>query len=395
MGFGLDRRARSRKAKGGLRALLGKAPEAAEVGDRLVRLARRMLQDAVIDASPRRVTLRLHPAAAPVRVVVLPDGDLEITGETATVGPGYHRHVEAVLAPLLEELEYVWADDAPDVRAAITAWVAAELRAGATRLALPEARAFVLDAAVLTPLGPRDRAWCDAVLADPERAADMFAWWDDGPGQAARARALLALWHDVPWREPLDADERALMERVDADLTAARTAEPALALPWTAWAELRGHLGDDEAALAELRAHADADPAPPIGYRRYPLEIELTATWSIELPGAFVGRWEDDGDRYWATDGERMIELVSFTADDSLDAAALLAIAPEKHLVIARIDEPERQGRAEAYTEGTVHIVIGLVAVAPEVAILTCKGPPGSEASALATWRSLRARRHA
>jgi len=76
VGFGIARRARSRKAKGGLRALLGRAPDAREIGDRLMRIARRMLGEAVVDATAKRVTLQLHPAAGPVRIVVLPDGSV-------------------------------------------------------------------------------------------------------------------------------------------------------------------------------------------------------------------------------------------------------------------------------------------------------------------------------
>ena len=134
MGFGIDRRARSPKAKGGLRALIGRAPDARETGDRLVRIAKRMLKGAVVDASPRRVTLSFHPAAPPVRIAVLPDGDLEVRGETSALGPGYHAHVLARLAPVLDELDYVWADDAVEddaqLRTAITGWLAAELAAG-------------------------------------------------------------------------------------------------------------------------------------------------------------------------------------------------------------------------------------------------------------------------
>ncbi len=105
MKFGIFRRARSRKARTGLRALLGgKPPDAREVGERLIRLARRMFKDAVLDASPRRITLALHPAAPPARLLVLPDGDLELRAETAAVGPGYHADVLDRIAPSLEEL---------------------------------------------------------------------------------------------------------------------------------------------------------------------------------------------------------------------------------------------------------------------------------------------------
>jgi hypothetical protein len=391
VGFGLDRRARSTKAKGGLRALFGRAPDARELGDRLGRLAGRVLGGAVTDSSAKRVTLRLHRDAAPVRIAVLADGDLEVRGETASIGPGYYAYVIDKLAPLLAELDYAWvdapADELAHAQEAHVAWLAGELRAGATRIGMPADLAFLVDAAVLTPMGPRDAAWRDAVLAEPRRGADAFAWWDRGPGRLARSRAALALSFEVPWREPVDEDELALMERADRDLDAARAADPALELPWAEWAELAANLGDD-ARAGELRARA-AGHASVLGYRRYPMLVELGA-WQLELAGAFVGSWEDD--RYWATDGARMIELHAITTDGTHATPALLDLAPPRHPIIATFADEHRAGRAEAYDQGDLHIVHGLVAAAPEVAILTCKGARADEEWALATWRSLRPR---
>jgi hypothetical protein len=272
----------------------------------------------------------------------------------------------------------------------MTAWFAAELARGATRIGMPADRSFKVDAAVQTPLGPRDRAWCDAVLADPLRAADAFPWWSAEAGERERSRALCTMWHQVAWREPLDQDERTVMEGVDADLRAARKANPALELPWAAWAELLDWLGEDDARIAELRARAGGTTAPPIGYRRYPMDVELSGGWSLELPGSFVGAWEDDGARYWATDGERVIEFTSLTANTEQDSQELLDIAPEVHAVLERVSEDNRCGRAEGYDEGDVHIVHGLMTAAPEIAILTCKGALADEPWALAMWRSLR-----
>src|SRR5207244_3926615 len=143
-----------------------------------------------------------------------------------------------------------------DPRSAMCAHLAHELAAGTTRFGVPAGLHFVIDgAAVLTAVGPRDAAWRDAVIADPAKGADAFAWVDAGPGELERSRALLAMWLEVPWREPLDAEERALMVSVDRDLKAARKADRALALPYAEWAELREHLGDDDRA-EELRAKA-------------------------------------------------------------------------------------------------------------------------------------------
>ena len=399
MKFGITRLARSRKARSGLRTLLGgKAPDAREVGDRLVRLARRMFKDAVTDASPKRITLSFLPAAPPVRLLVLPDGDLELRAETAGIGPAYHAEVLARIEPMLEELEYAWAEDpegedagAPGPR--MLAWLAAELAGGAARIGMPSARSFRIDCAVQTAMGPRDAAWRDAVIADPAHGADAFAWWERGPGHKERARALLAMWHEVAWREPLDDGERELLERVDRDLAAARRADPSLELPWADWAALLGHLGNDDEHAREIRARAlplsEAAPAR-IGYRRHPMEIELSGGWTLELSGAFSGSWEDDGGRWWATDGARVVEFSSLTADAETDSDRLLAVAPEAHPVVERWTDGAQRGRAEVSEVDGVRIVHGLMARAPHVAILTCKGRAADEAWALATWRSLR-----
>ncbi|MGE5186843.1 MAG: hypothetical protein ACM31C_32540 [Acidobacteriota bacterium] len=390
MGFGIDRRARARKR------LLRRAPDAKEVADRLGRLARRMLKDAFDEAKrvDGRYTVELdfHPAEPSATLAVTADGELALHAHTSFVGPGYHADVIAQLAPLLEELEFVWAEpfELAATQRAMCEWVAATLRDVSGQVDLGVERPFVIDAPVLTPLGPRDDAWRTAVLADPMHARDIFAWWDPGaPGEERRARALLAMWHEVPWREPLDAEERSLMKRVDRDLRAAHRAAPELELPWPEWAELLDHLASEAEHVAEVRERA-AGRAPSIGYRRYDLEVELSGGWSFRMPGSFVGAWEDSGERYWATDGDRSLEFTSLTAKEDLDSQKLLAVAPERHPVVDRFSDGARCGRAEAYEDDDVHVVHGLVAQAPHVAILTCKGDPGDEPWALATWRSLR-----
>ena len=70
-------------------------------------------------------------------------------------------------------------------------------------------------------------------------------------------------------------------------------------------------------------------------------------------------------------------------------AIELLDVAP-LHPVIERLSDGDRRGRAEAYDTDGVHVVHGLVASAPHVAILTCKGAERDQPWALATWRSLR-----
>lgn len=387
VGFGIDARARSRKGSGWFR----KAPDAREVGERLTRLARRALGEAAVRVDRTGIDIALDRRVPVARLSVEDDATLRLVGETAPLGPGYHCELAARCAPLLEEVDYVWSEpvELGAVQRAMCAWLARELAAPAqVCFGVPPTRRFRIDAPLLSPLGPRDAAWCAGVRADPSRAADVFPWWTQSRGAHARSRAMTALWLEVPWREPLDDGERSVMKRVDDDLRAARDADPELPLPWRAWKELLAHLGiEDE----DVEAHvAKAPPEAPIGYRRHDLDVELSGSWTVTLPGSMAGNWEDDGARYWATDGDRVVEFTSFTDDGSRTSEQLLAMAPEQHAVIARRHDGDVLGRAEAYDDGEVHVVVGLVASAPNVGILTCKG--ADDTWALATWRSLRSR---
>jgi hypothetical protein len=84
-----------------------------------------------------------------------------------------------------------------------------------------------------------------------------------------------------------------------------------------------------------------------------------------------------------------MVELAQFETTEG-DPDKLIDVAPPLHPVVERLSDGARRGRAEAYDEDAVHIVHGLIAVAPHMAILTCKGTARDEPWALATWRSLR-----
>jgi hypothetical protein len=388
VGFRFDHVARSRKGRG----LFRKGPDPKDIGERLGRLARRMLRDGVTRTGAKGdryiVELDLHPSAPQATLTVQPDAELVLRADLSTVGPAYAAHLVDRISPILDELDYAWAQpfDLAATQTAITTWLAEQLGAAGeaqARIGIPAARRFRIAAPVLTALGPRDAAWRDAVIADPARGADAFAWWHAGPGQEPRSRALLAMSLEVPWREPLDKDERELMEKVNEDLRAARKADPALALPWPEWKQLLVHLGlEDDDVTAKA-----GEAAPALGYRRHELEVELSGGWRILVPGSLVGHWEDDGAKYWATDGDRAIEFSSLTAPDEHDHATLLAVAPERHPVIERITDADRHGRAEAFDDNGVPMMIGLMCSAPHVGILTVKG--GTQDWALATWRSL------
>lgn len=365
MGFPFELRAKSRKGKG----LFRKAPDPRDITERFGRLLRRMHKDAVVGK-------KLVINGVAVTLTVTDDAELVATGD-AWLGPGFVADVVAKLSPILDELDFVWTEpfDLATWQTKLRDQLAAQVREGQTRFGVPASRKFRIDAPVLTALGPRAAGWTTY--------EDAFPWWETGPGRQALARALVTMWLEVPWREPLDGDERELMKQVDDDLRAARDAK--LAVPWDAWKELLAHQGiEDE----EVEEHASGPST--MGYRRHDLDVELSGGWQVTMPGAMVGHWEDDGARYWATDGDYMIEFTSLTAEDETDSDKLLAVAPEAHPVVERRSTGDLRGRAESFVDDDVHVVIGLVAEAPHVGILTCKSKHADDSWARAMWKSLR-----
>jgi hypothetical protein len=389
--FGIDRRARSRKGKG----LFRRAPDPKEVGERLAWLLRRSeklgLKRSGWAKDAWTADVEFHDLAPPARLTIDGDAELRVRAQTIALGPGYHAHVLARLAPILDELEYAWTDAAVDPIQAMCTWLAEQLAAAGDdqlRIGISDERAFVSDAPVLTALGPRDAAWRDAAIVDPSKCADAFPWLEAKPGRASLARALIKMWHEVPWREPIDKAEQALLESVDDELIAARKADPKAPIPYADWAELLHWMNADPDRVAKHRELGGGAPGT-IGYRRLDMDVELSGGWVVRLPGSFTGRWEDEGQRFWATDGERTLQFESLTAGDETDSGKLLAVAPERFPVIDQLAEGARAGRAEAHDEDHARVIHGVMIEAPEIAIATLKGTRADEPWALATWRSL------
>jgi hypothetical protein len=109
VGFGIDLRARSRKGKG----LFRRAPDAREVAERLGWLTRRLYKG--VRMGKNFSQLALHPGAPPLTITVEPEAELTVRGETAPLGPGYHADALARLAPLLDDLDFVWTEPPPSL----------------------------------------------------------------------------------------------------------------------------------------------------------------------------------------------------------------------------------------------------------------------------------------
>lgn len=307
--------------------------------------ARERLLDARVTFVPSRergagacLYLALHPSAEDVEVWTEGDDGVIASAKTSTTGPGYHILVCELLDRLGRDLGVSWLPAAADestgdetgyfhdrdesaLRAVMLRWLGGVARLILERqmlsamLSLPLDHIYDHDGAVATPLGPRNRAWIEAVSDEPEEGMDIFPWWERGAGPAMRLnRALCRMWTDVRWRVPFNEREDDVLRLVLDDLAAAHAEAPELAYPWREWNELLGYATRDGplAPMIASRAVGTA-PGPLVGYRRRDVRVDLTSGWSILVPGSFAEAWEDDGGTWVAWDQTRTVRVTTLS----------------------------------------------------------------------------------
>ena len=295
----------------------------------------------ILDADEKPVLLvTLHPTPPPVEIRLGASGRVRVQAVTHPAGPGYHAYLCDLLRQMTDDLDVLW--ELPDQKGDPAEYFAlrkreplerhflkwlgaacadAAAKAGPVPLGLSGTHRFHHPAAVLTAMGPRDRAWLARVAADPAAGRDFFPWWVPSPNAAFyRNRAVVRLWCDFPWRPPLTEAEGELADGIAADLASAFKLDPAAELPWAEWLELLTAIEgdrdgftvtpDDRVLSVELWKRAGpVEPrpgVPRIGYRRHPVRERLFGGWSVEVPGDFAREWEDD--RTWtAWNGPRTV----------------------------------------------------------------------------------------
>jgi hypothetical protein len=392
------------KAGRGVRSLFSKAPKSAAVLDRAARLLRRKVPGRVAVAADS-ITLDLHPGEAAVKLVATSDGELAVTASAVVLGPGYLQYVVDLLDGILEEIDFVWQPDGDSfvgtrglaaLQREFTTWLQhelAEIVAGrrSRQLAMPQHPRYEIEAGVLTSMGPRSSAWCDATLADGSAGQDLWPLWALAtPATLARARGLWLLWMEVPWRTPMGAVEGDLMAQAHRELSQAYRLDAELELPWAEWGELVDYLDVDDDVTQEVRTRG-AHATPTIGYRRHPGRFALAAGWSVRLTANFADSWQDDGASMMATDGDRSVRC-SCAESEGDPASVILAKIPMHGEVLARFDEGGYQGRIEARDDeaNSLRILTAIMATAGSAAVITTVLLPGDEAWAIETWRTLR-----
>jgi hypothetical protein len=274
--------------------------------------------------------LNLHPSAEEVEITLPGPGRLAVLAKTSTTGPGYHMFLCDLLHRLGREIGIRWQEPNPDdggdetgyfytrsaeaVEEEMLVW----LRTVATvvletldqdhhtiKLSMPTNRSYPEHGPVVTPMGPRDRDWLQAVVEDPVQGIDLFPWWE--PGLQAgfyRGRALTEMWQTVRWQTPSDFDEYSHLMSVHLDLCQAYDINPTLDYPWREWAELMhliegfnngvvDTLNEDVRPVVQQRALQVTGPL--IGYCRGLIGVDLRGGWSLLIPGSMIENWTRDG----------------------------------------------------------------------------------------------------
>ncbi len=363
--------------------------------------------------------IKTHPAAEDVEIALGYDDEdgeslrrLVISAKTSTVGPGYHADLCEAIAALGEAMNIAW--DPPDteegggddtgyfftgdreaLEGQMLSWLQRvvgllgdhdEERTGGLQLSMPMQPRYhgPPGAVVLTQLGPRDRAWLDAVKLDARAGIDVFPWWNPGRDAAYElGRVLVHLWLDARSRPACTDEEERLARDLLRRLGHAYRLDPSLPYPWEAWRTLHDDVvdADDDELSAIVRARADAAEDDAIGYREHDVDVQLAGGWRITVPGSFAteldeqGTWSawEDGHTVWATAFSRSAEGGLAPAEEMLPSAPRegTPVAIEGLALLHRAHERSFVENGETYWQVCAEIaapgrMLLLTAVVPE-----------------------------
>ena len=391
-----------------------------------------VVRSAVVETEGPCATLRLelHPAASPVTITADAEGRVTVAGETSGAGPGYQTFLGRLVERLGDAVSILWTlPAAPGTAGGATTWVGSRQplaerpvveRAHLERLghdlalAIEQRRLglrgipvglrpgtrFEVDAAIATPLGPRDDGWLANVAGDVRGATDIRPWWlDVMDARYQLGRALVILWTEIRWRPPADDAERAAMDEVLVLLRRAHPADPSLAYPWREWAEVMQLRGTPDPRADRVREMAArVDPAQPlIGYRRRPVTI-VHEGWTLPVPGTFSER-RADGEWHGGERGRHVTIAATPTQTPHgrpMPAEQFLAeVAGELGEGTLRHEDGAVRGRAHITTDASsgveVAVLEGFSAVAGSGAAIRVEFDDSEDWRwAIDLWRSLR-----
>lgn len=264
----------------------------------------------------------LHPGAENLRFVFPQDQQITVSAQTSSGGPGYHIYVCALLKKMEAELSVRWepspdgegdetgyfeSNDRNEVYESMQSWLRQVCEGivemadqGYTGIALSmplNGVTFRSHQLLVTQMGPRSREWVESIARGADTGRDFFPWWnEERDGRYFLNRALCLMWTEVRWRLPLLDYETDLLQEVRRNLESAYSLDRSLEYPWREWTEIVGYLGEEGRGMAVPQCFdlGTCETSLLIGYRRAIVRVSLVAGWTIEVPGCFADRWEDD-----------------------------------------------------------------------------------------------------
>jgi len=355
------------------------------------------------------IEVEVHPAAEPLEILQI-EGKIRLGIKTGTAGAGLHAWVVDLIGRLEQRTgapfdrerahdssDYVRTRDVDALlrfQAAylseVTGKILELLGGGHSSIALGmphdvtfEHPALQAGAVIVTPLGPRDRAWLSATHRDGRAGLDALPWAT--PGLDARffsGMALSLCWTEIRYRALLDEGEKGRINRVLELLERAYALEPEGQYDFSLWSELFELKGEESLRATRIHLKAERDRnRSAVGYRRHPVTVQIGGGWRIRVPGELSTHWEPDGRVWVAFDGKRSLHVSTVTASGSSSSSDIASTEATLEALVAMEDgEGAPEGEVMLLKRGSIRGRASQRALEPglEIRALSAVGPHGA-----------------
>jgi hypothetical protein len=287
-----------------------------------------------------------HPAAEDVEILLKAPDQITVSANTSSVGPGYHIYLCQLLhewtdqfginwkdfgsddeAEFFDEAEYFFEGNDANVYEHMKRWLQALAKSflddtltKGTRICMSWNVSYQNDSLAITPLGPREMDWFVGLSDGTIEPKDFFPWFNVGlNAEYFLNRAVVQMWSNVRWRNPINDSETALLHSISNSLEMAYKLEPTLNFPWNDWYEILGFINKNPAEYEYVRANAVG--TGNVGYRRRLVRTQLPGYWSIEMEGSFSEFESDEDGAFSSFDPPREIwfSAFSFSSENPYD----------------------------------------------------------------------------
>lgn len=296
------------------------------------------------------VLIYLHPAEEPIEFSVNEENNIVCSAKTSSAGPGYHAYLIALLEKMEEilRIEWIWSDEDGDIgdetgyyenknfkqlQNEILKWLhyfskellkLQEEHVSEIRISLPTDFPTIMKQEkffAMSSLGYWEEKWFETIANSSLEnisnfGIDFFPWWNKEPDALFWLKtALVLLWTDCPWHEPISEGEVNLYYLIHDCLEEAYKLNKGLEFPWHEWMQILTYL-KDEKKIEKLKSIIPSDYSlHHIGFHKEIMLQSLTGGWKIEVPGYFYNELERNGETslYWYED--KTIQSSSFSLE--------------------------------------------------------------------------------